>query len=215
MTDEEYKLHFTMWAAMRSPLLIGTDIRSLDAKAYTIYTNPAILALSQDPTAASAQRIWRHYTPNNSGEIQMWSATLAHGDQVVILLNAATSAMNMSASLSDIFLDAGGARSEKARSSWDVYDLWANRMPEEVARGILEANDTLAPGANVTGRYLYNATALSFEEGIRGNHSLLMGERVGEVRAGGEVSAEVPRHGVKAFRLRLSGSPVGRKRDEL
>ena len=33
MTDEEYKLHMTMWAAMKSPLIMGTDVTALDAKA--------------------------------------------------------------------------------------------------------------------------------------------------------------------------------------
>jgi len=29
MTEDEYKVHMTMWAAMKSPLIMGTDIRSL------------------------------------------------------------------------------------------------------------------------------------------------------------------------------------------
>ena len=34
MNDEEYKLHFTMWAAMKSPLIMGTDVIAIDAKSY-------------------------------------------------------------------------------------------------------------------------------------------------------------------------------------
>ena len=62
MTDEEYKLHMTMWAAMKSPLIMSTDIEAMDANAYSILTNPAIIALSQDPAGSAMIRKWRYYT---------------------------------------------------------------------------------------------------------------------------------------------------------
>lgn len=101
MSDEEYKLHFTMWSAMKSPLIMGNNIATLDAKAYSILTNPAILALSQDPAGGSIQRRWRFYVDQpdyyGQGEIQMWSASLSNGDWMVVLLNAATQPMMMNA----------------------------------------------------------------------------------------------------------------------
>jgi alpha-galactosidase len=215
----------TMWAALKSPLIMGTDIRSLSADAYTIYTNPAILALSQDPSGASAQRRWRYYVPavdaNGVGEIQMWAGSLAQGDYVMILLNAANEDMLLNATLADVFLDDGGAISAQARSDWDIYDLWANRMPNATATQILASNSTVgAMGMNATS-YLYNATAQSYAQGIARNETLLMGKYVGVWSAGSagpqsEWSAMVPRHGVMAYRLRPRGSPTTRrKRDEL
>ena len=44
-----------MWAIMKSPLLIGTDIRLLDAGALSIYANPAVIAINQDPAGISVR----------------------------------------------------------------------------------------------------------------------------------------------------------------
>jgi alpha-galactosidase len=196
MNDEEYKLHMTMWAAMKSPLIIGTDVTIMDAKTYSIYTNPAILAISQDPAGGAIIRKWRYYlSPTDSngvGEIQMHSGSLDNGDYVVVLLNAATKEMQMNATAADIFLDEGGKKSAEAKSEWDVYDLWANRMPDETANMILNSNSTVGV-ANVT-NYLYNATEMSYAEGIAKNVSVLMGKKVGTMGRMGTLSAKVPSH---------------------
>ncbi|KAF1350691.1 alpha-galactosidase/alpha-n-acetylgalactosaminidase [Delphinella strobiligena] len=216
MNDDEYKLHMTMWAATKSPLIIGADVRSLDANAYSIYTNPAVLAISQDPTGSSIVRHWRYFVDpddNGQGEISMWSGTLSQGDYILVLLNAANSSMSMNATLADIFIDNGGAKSTEAQQSWDLYDIWGNRIPNSTANLILDSNSTMA-AMNITS-YYWNATETSFADGIAANNSLLLGTKVGSVAALGTVMADVPRHGVVAYRMRPNGAPATRKRDEL
>lgn len=215
MSDVEYQLHMTMWAAMKSPLVMGTDIRVLSPQSLSIYLNPAILAISQDPTGSSVVRRWRYYTApdaNGQGEISMWSGSLSNGDYITILLNAGPSTISMNATLTDIFIDEGGAQSTEAQSTWDLYDLWANRMPNTTASMILDQNSTAA-ATNVTS-YYYNATQTSYAEGIAANDTLLMGVKVGSVAALGTVVAQVPRHGVVAYRMRQGASSL-RRRDEL
>lgn len=215
MSDTEYILHMTMWAAAKSPLVMGTDIRVLSPQSLSIYLNPAILAISQDPTGSSVVRRWRYYTApdaNGQGELSMWSGSLAEGDYLVILLNAGNADISMNATLTDIFVDNGGAKSTEAQSEWDLYDLWANRMPNATASMILETNSTVA-ATNVTS-YYWNATATSYAQGIAANETLLMGKRIGSVAAMGTVAAQVPRHGVVAYRMR-QGATASRKRDEL
>jgi alpha-galactosidase len=108
MTDEEYKAHFSLWAALKSPLLMGNDLRSLSALSLTILNNPAVIAVSQDPEGRSVTRIRRDINVAKDnygvGEIQVWSGSLYGGDQVVILLNAAGEDQQISASLEEIFL---------------------------------------------------------------------------------------------------------------
>ena len=58
-TDEEYKTHFSMWAMMSSPLLIGTNVLTLTPANLAIYSNPAVIALNQDPSAGAGIRKWR------------------------------------------------------------------------------------------------------------------------------------------------------------
>ena len=202
MNDEEYKLHMTMWAAMKSPLIIGTDVTALDAKSYSILTNPAILAISQDPTGGAIIRKWRYYvSPGDDygiGEIQMHSGNLDNGDYVVVLLNAAKHEMHMNATAADIFVDQGGSISAEAKSNWDVYDLWANRMPDGVANQVLKSNSTMA--VSQAKNYLYNATEMSYADGIAMNHTLLMGKKVS--------SSSFDEHGLE-LRLTIIGWHTG------
>ncbi|KAH0282578.1 hypothetical protein KCU62_g9634, partial [Aureobasidium sp. EXF-3399] len=62
MSDEEYKAHFAMWAALRSPMLLGNDLRAMSAKTLSIVNNPAIIAISQDPCGRPVHRVSRNTT---------------------------------------------------------------------------------------------------------------------------------------------------------
>lgn len=200
MTDEEYKTHFTMWAAVKSPMIMGNDIRALQPQDLSILTNPALLAISQDPAGSSVTQRWRYYVPDTDrygqGEIQMWSGDLDGGDAVVILLNAGNVPRVMNATLEDIFIDDKDAK----KQSWDMYDLWANRMPDATASAIINGTVT----TQMRNKYYFNATGTSFADGLAANDPLLLGKIAGTVGPGAEstMSALVPRHGVMAYRLR-------------
>lgn len=47
-TDEEYRTHFSLWAMMNSPLMIGCDIRAMSDVTRETLTNPEVLAINQD-----------------------------------------------------------------------------------------------------------------------------------------------------------------------
>lgn len=47
-TTEEYRLHFSLWALLNSPLMIGCDIRDMTEDAKAILTNKDVLAINQD-----------------------------------------------------------------------------------------------------------------------------------------------------------------------
>jgi len=215
MNDEEYKLHFTMWAAVKSPLIIGTDVRVLSADSLSIYTNPAIIALNQDPAGSPVSKRWEYNVSDvdqyDMGTMSMWSGPLWSNNQAVIFLNADNTSRTMTATLADVFIDDGGAISPQAKMSYDVYDLWANRMPNATANMILDANSTVG-ATNVTS-YYYNATETSYAKGLAMNDTRLMGVKVSSVKGLGTLTATVPRHGVVAYRLKPQA--VNMKRDEL
>ncbi|KAI9734633.1 MAG: hypothetical protein M1834_002234 [Cirrosporium novae-zelandiae] len=226
MSDDEYKIHFSMWAAVKSPLLMGNDIRSMSVSTLSILSNPAVLAISQDPSGSSAVRRWRYFVNDTDefgqGEIQMWSGSLDNGDEVVALVNAGNEARTMNATLRDIFWDDGGKSSSntQAAATWDVYDLWANRMSDSVASQIISngnnnltiaSNDTLVNAVNGT---YYNATAISYAQGLANNDTRLFGEYVTRVQGLGTITTQVPRHGISLMRLRQVSSST-RKRNEL
>ncbi|PSN62788.1 glycoside hydrolase [Corynespora cassiicola Philippines] len=205
-TDEEYVVHFSMWAINSSPLLIGTNVGTLSPANLAIYSNPAIIALNQDKSAGAAKRIWRYMMDpddNGQGEISLWSRTLSNGDRVIALLNAANNSMTMNASMTEIFFDeatAGAYRApEELSMTWDVYDLWANRMSEEEAASVLDGSAAEIAADSAT---RFNATATSYEDGIKNNHTALIGVKVGSIEPSGTFSAEIARHSVGVYRLR-------------
>lgn len=205
MTDSEYVAHFTMWSMVKSSMLMGNDVRSLDAQGLSILLNPAVLAVSQDSLGSGAVRRWRVKVPEDErdqygeGEISMWSGELAGGDWVVALLNTGIKDRQLSATLADIFVDNGGAKSDEAADAWDLRDLWGNRMPDTVAQQIRHGNST----ASVQGlhQYWWNATAMSYANGVAKGAEVLLGTRNGSVSAQGMISSTVPARSVRAWRL--------------
>ncbi|RKJ41089.1 glycoside hydrolase family 27 protein [Acutalibacter sp. 1XD8-33] len=47
-TDVEYRTHFSLWALMNSPLMIGCDIRKMSEATKETLTNPELIAINQD-----------------------------------------------------------------------------------------------------------------------------------------------------------------------
>lgn len=189
-------------------------MRNLSAAAYSIYTNPAILAISQDPAGSSIVRRWRYYVPEideyGQGEISMWSGSLWADNAIVVLLNAGNVDRQMNTTLADIFVDNGGSRSPQAQMSWDMFDLWGNRMPNATAEAVLSSNST--EGVAELGNYWLNTTATTYKDALARNDSLVLGKQVGTLQPQATITAMVPRHGVVAYRLR----PVRQAaRDEL
>jgi len=93
-----------------------------------------------------------------------------------------------------------------------VRDLWANRMSTDEAQAIISANNTVTNGTNVQARY--NATEMSYAEGLRAKNELLLGNITTTVQPSGTIIATVAPHGAAMFRLRAMPTAVA-KRDEL
>jgi alpha-galactosidase len=93
-SDVEYRAHFGLWAMVASPLLIGADVRTLDAESLATLTNQEVIAVDQDPTGHAAEKA----SESADGLLQVWSKEMADGSVVVALLNrgAATADMTVS-----------------------------------------------------------------------------------------------------------------------
>jgi alpha-galactosidase len=202
-----------MWAALKSPLLIGADLRKLTPATLTILNNPAVIAISQDPLGQSVNRIRRDTEGLKKdkygiGETQVWSGHLSGGDQVVILLNAADENVEMTASLEEIFYSDGPEGSAEAvHQAWYVYDLWANRMDSVSAQKILDADENMEAFESWLKEVnWYNATELSYKDGLKVEDRRLLGKLVQMIQAEGVLRVSVKRHSVEMFRLRSAGA---------
>ena len=213
---------------------MGNDITLMDAKSLSILSNPAIIAISQDPLGVPAFRVWQKpgQPENNTlsanlytqGETYLWTGKLSGGDFVVAFVNAGPSPTAMSATMDDIFIDQITTGSSKqvaeTAGTWDVHDLWTNRMDDATAQAIIDGNPAVNENSTMMNSTMstmrYNATAMSYADGLAAKHVALMGAKIGSLAPMGTLSAQVPSHGIAIYRLRGQGDGSRRrKRDEL
>jgi len=58
MTNGEYTAHFSLWALIKSPLLIGCDLTKVSADTLAILSNKEVIAVSQDSLGVQGHRVW-------------------------------------------------------------------------------------------------------------------------------------------------------------
>jgi len=56
LTYDEEVSHFSLWAIIKAPLLIGNDITNMDNVTYSILTNTEVIAVSQDPMGVPGKK---------------------------------------------------------------------------------------------------------------------------------------------------------------
>lgn len=91
MSLNEYQAHFSLWALLKAPLLIGCDVNNLDAATLALLSNEEIIALNQDKLGVQGKRVQK------TGNQEIWSVPLENGDIGTILFNRGTNAVNITA----------------------------------------------------------------------------------------------------------------------
>jgi len=123
LTYEESKSHFTAWALMKSPLLIGTNLSAITPDIVEILTNSEILAINQDPVVGKSISPFRwgknpDWTSDSSFPAQYWSGPTQDGT-VFMLLNTLDETSTMTFNLTESpFIRAG--------RQYSVRVLWAH-----------------------------------------------------------------------------------------
>lgn len=131
MTDVEYRSHFSLWSIMASPLLIGTDLRTIKPDALQILLNKEVIAIDQDPLGVQGKQV------RDAGGIHVIVKPLKDGAVAVAVFNETDKAKDVSVPAREIGLKAGG--------SYTLRDLWAHTD----AKGDGSIKATLAPHATV------------------------------------------------------------------
>ena len=83
-TNEEYQTHFSLWAMMNSPLMIGCDVRELNDATKKILLNREIIAINQDTECRSPFRL---NCLSNSPDVFTLVKFLSNGDIAVGMFN--------------------------------------------------------------------------------------------------------------------------------
>lgn len=87
MKTHEYQAHFALWAALKSPLLIGCDLTKVSRADRNILENEEIIAINQDPLGVQASRIIR----DAANDWEVWGGPLVDNEWVMVLFNRNTS----------------------------------------------------------------------------------------------------------------------------
>jgi alpha-galactosidase len=116
MTDTEYKSHFSLWAEMAAPLLIGTDLRKASDETMKILTNKEVIAVDQDSLGAQGAPV------STDGGRDVFVKPLANGDRALALFNESDSPQRITTSASQAGMPEAPA--------YRVRDLWSHTTRE-------------------------------------------------------------------------------------
>ena len=152
LTDDEQVAHFSMWAALKSPLMMGNDLRTANDDVLSILGNRAVIAISQDSLGAPAT----NKKLSKGGHAQIWSGPLSGGDFVVVLLNPRGDQVNITATAADIFAN----DDELVSRSWELYDLWAGRHSGTTSRIGAPLSETLSRNQPITASVATHGVAM-------------------------------------------------------
>ena len=99
---------------MKSPLLIGCDVRDMSDDTFQILTNQEVIAVNQDKLGIQGKKV------SVNGTSEVWARKLSGSAHAVVLFNRAdTETVSITGHWSDIGLDPA--------QSCVVRDLWAHK----------------------------------------------------------------------------------------
>ena len=84
-TDAEYRSHFSLWALLAAPLMIGCDVRNMNEATRSILLNRDIIGINQDRLGCQAYRVGK--TAHGMHRADVWAKPLADGSIAVGLFN--------------------------------------------------------------------------------------------------------------------------------
>lgn len=120
MTPDEYGSHFSIWALMKAPLLLGCDVTHMDKKTYEILSNSEVIAVNQDPLGVQGKKV------NKQGDLEVWAGPLSNNRVAVVLWNRSNSRATIVAKWEDIGLNPSAV--VRVRNLWRHRELEANHQ---------------------------------------------------------------------------------------
>ncbi len=83
LNDDQYLLHFSVWALLGSPLFIGCDLRKIDDATLNILKNKEVIAINQDAGCRQVMELHPLWAP----QIKAYARYLENGDIAVGFFN--------------------------------------------------------------------------------------------------------------------------------
>ncbi|GFP88541.1 alpha-galactosidase [Phtheirospermum japonicum] len=122
MSTKEYRSHFSIWALVKAPLVIGCDIRSMDSVTLALLSNKEVIAVNQDSLGVQGKKI------KKDGDLEVWGGPLSGNRVAVVLWNRGSTEATITAHWSDIGLS--------STTVVDARDLWKHSTHDSVKEQI-------------------------------------------------------------------------------
>jgi alpha-galactosidase len=121
LTYEENRSHFAMWAALKSPLILGTPLAEVSDDIVRILVNKELLAFNQDPVYGASAQPYRWGLDDGSinHPPQYWTGSSVKGIHVFIV-----NTEDKEVTLSAIFDEIPGLKG--MGSEFLVHDMWTS-----------------------------------------------------------------------------------------
>lgn len=187
MTTIEYQTHFSMWALIKSPLILGNRLWTMDAVTLAIISNKLIIAMNQDALGMPVNRVKKTLVKNRQGEVegnvQIWSGPLVDG-AVVGIVNTSPVAQTISYSIAQVYPAARGvSKKYKVLDAWGLKDSslgiavdnWGKWLDGDISESGLMAVDIPAHGT-VVHKWLPLAPGLSGTAATENSQKVMKGE---------------------------------------
>lgn len=81
LSVEENRAHFSLWALLNSPLLLGNDLARMDGETLAIVSNREVIEVNQDWAGVQGHKL------RAQGKLEVWGKPMSDGGFAVVLLN--------------------------------------------------------------------------------------------------------------------------------
>ena len=124
MTTNEDRAHFSMWAMICAPLILGNDIRNMTPETKAILENKEVIAVNQDKLGVQALK----YGANDG--IETWFKPLENGDWAVCFLNRTQENKTIDIRWTDYAFtdDISGRSPNFDKTVYQLKNLWTDKM---------------------------------------------------------------------------------------
>jgi hypothetical protein len=117
----ESRAEFSLWCMLAAPLLIGADVRKVNADFAGILLNREVIAVNQDSLGAQARKV------RDEGEIEVFVKPLCDSSRAVVLFNRSSATKQMNIRWQELGWNDGDAAG--------VRDLWKHEDMGEFKTG--------------------------------------------------------------------------------
>lgn len=123
LTYDEAKSHFTAWALLKSPLIIGTDLTNATKETVEILGNRDLIRINQDPEVGEGISPFKwginpDYVSNLTHPAQYWTGDSSYGVVFMVL--------NTEDQPAEMFFNLTESWAIRAGRVYSVYDMWSH-----------------------------------------------------------------------------------------